>query len=263
MVGGAGAIGRFVVDREVGRRFGGAFPYGTLVINLSGSFLLGLVTGLALSIDAALIIGTATIGSYTTFSTWMFETDRLAESGALAGRPPSTSSPASCSGWRWRRWDGRSGGGCECRARTGTVGPGGDGRAGLGRSGGTRTVGRDSDGRAGLGRSGGTGAVGPGRNPVARVARTGAPRFWPGHRARSAADRRLGTSNRDLTRVNHRHAPAARSGWAVSGARPGAGAVGPGQNPVARVAARVRRGFGPVTGQDLPRTADWGPRTGI
>jgi fluoride exporter len=83
VVGGAGAIARFAVDRAVGRRFGGAFPYGTLVINLSGSFLLGLVAGLALSTDAALIVGTATIGSYTTFSTWMFETDRLAESGAL------------------------------------------------------------------------------------------------------------------------------------------------------------------------------------
>jgi fluoride exporter len=82
-VGGAGALARFVVDRAVARRFGGAFPYGTLVINLSGSFLLGFVTGLALSTDAALIVGTATIGSYTTFSTWMFETDRLAESGAL------------------------------------------------------------------------------------------------------------------------------------------------------------------------------------
>jgi CrcB protein len=83
IVGGAGAIARFVVDRQVGRRLGGAFPYGTLVVNLSGSFLLGLVAGLALSTEAALIIGTATIGSYTTFSTWMFETDRLAESGAL------------------------------------------------------------------------------------------------------------------------------------------------------------------------------------
>ena len=83
VVGGTAAIARFLVDREVGRRFGGAFPYGTLVVNLSGSFLLGLVTGLALSTDAALIIGTAAIGSYTTFSTWMFETDRLAESGAL------------------------------------------------------------------------------------------------------------------------------------------------------------------------------------
>lgn len=83
VVGGAGAVARFVVDRTVGRRFGGAFPSGTLVINLSGSFLLGLVTGLALPTDAALIVGTATIGSYTTFSTWMFETDRLAESGAF------------------------------------------------------------------------------------------------------------------------------------------------------------------------------------
>jgi CrcB protein len=83
VVGGFGAIARFVVDREVARRVGGAFPYGTLVINLSGSFLLGLVTGLALSTDAILIAGTAAIGSYTTFSTWMFETDRLAEGGAL------------------------------------------------------------------------------------------------------------------------------------------------------------------------------------
>ena len=84
LVGGAGAIARFVVDREVGRRFGGAFPYGTLMINLSGSFLLGLVTGLALSTDALLIIGTATIGSYTTFSTWMFETYHLASEKKLA-----------------------------------------------------------------------------------------------------------------------------------------------------------------------------------
>ncbi len=83
VVGGAAAIARFIVDREVGRRRSGAFPYGTLVVNLSGSFLLGLVTGLALSAVAALIVGTATIGSYTTFSTWVFETDRLSESGAL------------------------------------------------------------------------------------------------------------------------------------------------------------------------------------
>ena len=83
LVGGVGAIARFIVDGEVGRRRGGAFPYGTLAVNLSGSFLLGLVTGLSLSTDGLLIAGTATIGSYTTFSTWMFETDRLAEGGAL------------------------------------------------------------------------------------------------------------------------------------------------------------------------------------
>ena len=84
LVGGAASVARFVVDGEVGRRFGAGFPFGTLVVNLSGSFLLGLVTGLELSTVALLIAGTATIGSYTTFSTWMLETDRLGESGAPA-----------------------------------------------------------------------------------------------------------------------------------------------------------------------------------
>jgi fluoride exporter len=82
LVGGVGAIARFVIDRGVSRRVGGGFPFGTLAINLSGSLLLGLVTGLSLATDTLLIAGTATLGSYTTFSTWMFETDRLAESGA-------------------------------------------------------------------------------------------------------------------------------------------------------------------------------------
>ena len=82
LVGGGGAVARFVIDSEVDRLFGGEFPLGTLVVNLSGAFLLGLVTGLDLSTDALLIAGTATIGSYSTFSTWMLETDRLGESGA-------------------------------------------------------------------------------------------------------------------------------------------------------------------------------------
>jgi CrcB protein len=82
-VGGLGASARFLIDRAIASRAGRAFPFGTLAINASGSFLLGLLTGLALSGDALLIAGTATIGSYTTFSTWMFETQRLAEDGAL------------------------------------------------------------------------------------------------------------------------------------------------------------------------------------
>ena len=82
LVGGAASVARFVVDSEVGRRVGASFPFGTLAVNLSGAFLLGLLTGLALSTEALLIFGTATIGSYTTFSTWMLETDRLGESGA-------------------------------------------------------------------------------------------------------------------------------------------------------------------------------------
>ena len=85
VVGGVGATARFLLDRLIGRRAGRAFPFGTLTINTTGSVLLGLLTGLALGGDALLIAGTATLGSYTTFSTWMFETQRLGEDGELPG----------------------------------------------------------------------------------------------------------------------------------------------------------------------------------
>ena len=70
---------RFLVDGAVSSRAGRTFPYGTLVVNLSGALVLGLLTGLALSGDEALLAGTAAVGSYTTFSTWMLETQRLTE----------------------------------------------------------------------------------------------------------------------------------------------------------------------------------------
>lgn len=79
LLGGAGSVLRFVVDGAIASRTGRAFPYGTLVVNLTGAILLGLVTGLALNHDGALLAGTAALGSYTTFSTWMFETQRLGE----------------------------------------------------------------------------------------------------------------------------------------------------------------------------------------
>jgi CrcB protein len=79
LIGGAGSVLRYGVDGAIASRTGRAFPYGTLVVNVSGSVLLGFVTGLALSHNAALLAGTAAVGSYTTFSTWMFETQRLAE----------------------------------------------------------------------------------------------------------------------------------------------------------------------------------------
>ena len=90
-VGGLGASARFLADRAIGRRAGRAFPYGTLAINASGSLVLGLLTGLAVSGDALVIAGTATIGSYTTFSTWMLETQRLAENGGLRGAAANVS----------------------------------------------------------------------------------------------------------------------------------------------------------------------------
>jgi CrcB protein len=78
-MGGLGAVMRFLVDRTVSGRVSGAFPYGTFVVNISGALLLGFLSGLALSPHLALLIGTAFVGSYTTFSTWMLETQRLGE----------------------------------------------------------------------------------------------------------------------------------------------------------------------------------------
>jgi CrcB protein len=79
LLGGAGAVARFALDTAVGARGNQEFPLGTLVVNASGAFLLGLLTGLALTGNALLLAGTATLGSYTTFSTWMLETHRMRE----------------------------------------------------------------------------------------------------------------------------------------------------------------------------------------
>lgn len=79
LIGGIGAVLRFLVDRSVSARLNGSFPFGTLAVNLSGAFLLGLLGGLGLSHIVALLAGTAFVGAYTTFSTWMLETQRLGE----------------------------------------------------------------------------------------------------------------------------------------------------------------------------------------
>lgn len=79
VLGGLGAVLRFLADRAVAGRFASSLPLGTLGVNLSGAVLLGLVSAAAPSPAGALLIGTALIGSYTTFSTWMLETHRLAE----------------------------------------------------------------------------------------------------------------------------------------------------------------------------------------
>lgn len=87
--GAAGAVSRYVVDGWIATRAAGAFPWGTLVINLSGSLALGILFALAIergtlpaSIRAPLMIGF--LGAYTTFSTLMLESWRLLEDGALA-----------------------------------------------------------------------------------------------------------------------------------------------------------------------------------
>ena len=79
LIGGAGSVTRFLLDGAISAAVGRDFPFGTMVVNLSGAVILGLLTGLALGNDEALLAGTAAVGSYTTFSTWMLETQRLAE----------------------------------------------------------------------------------------------------------------------------------------------------------------------------------------
>ena len=87
--GGIGAAARFVVDGLVKDRLGSAYPWGTTAINVSGSFALGLVTGLALQAVVApewkAVLGTGLLGGYTTFSTASVETVRLLAAGRRGG----------------------------------------------------------------------------------------------------------------------------------------------------------------------------------
>lgn len=83
LVGGAGAIARFLLDGAVAGRLGREFPYGTLAVNLAGSFVLGVLVGATLSTDAYRVWGTGLIGAFTTFSTWALESHRLGEDGRL------------------------------------------------------------------------------------------------------------------------------------------------------------------------------------
>ena len=82
VLGALGALLRWQVDLRVGARVdAGTLVWGTFTVNVSGAALLGLLTGLALSRDVELLLATAFVGAYTTFSTWMLDTERLAEEG--------------------------------------------------------------------------------------------------------------------------------------------------------------------------------------
>ncbi|WP_400159235.1 fluoride efflux transporter CrcB [Arthrobacter sp. BPSS-3] len=85
LAGGLGAASRFLLDGLIRSRVRAALPVATIVINVTGSFLLGLIAG-AVGAHAAppelqLIAGTGFLGGYTTFSTASFETVRLVQSG--------------------------------------------------------------------------------------------------------------------------------------------------------------------------------------
>jgi CrcB protein len=81
VAGGVGAVARFVLDGVIRSRVALLVPAGTFVINVSGSLLLGFVTGLVLvgaePADFRVVLGTGFLGGYTTFSTATIETVRL------------------------------------------------------------------------------------------------------------------------------------------------------------------------------------------
>jgi fluoride exporter len=88
VLGAAGATARYAVDGWVSDATHGQFPWGTLVINVAGAFALGLLV--ALTTERLLphpnwrvALGIGFLGSFTTFSTYTYETVRLAEDGAL------------------------------------------------------------------------------------------------------------------------------------------------------------------------------------
>ncbi|KQO60013.1 fluoride efflux transporter FluC [Curtobacterium sp. Leaf261] len=81
--GGVGAALRFFLDGAINRGREFRIPVGTMTINVTGSLLLGLLTGAAGQLDAGLVavLGTGLMGGYTTFSTASVETVRLARAG--------------------------------------------------------------------------------------------------------------------------------------------------------------------------------------
>ena len=86
--GGAGALARFVAASAIMNRFGGKFPLGTLVINVTGSFLIGYLMTLMTEryqLDPAwrLLLVVGFLGGYTTFSSFEWETFNTAREGAL------------------------------------------------------------------------------------------------------------------------------------------------------------------------------------
>ncbi|MDT3441604.1 MULTISPECIES: CrcB family protein [unclassified Pseudofrankia] len=81
-----GAPLRYLVDRAVQARHGAVFPWGTFTVNVAASLLLGLVAGAVTagvaSQRVALLVGTGLCGALSTYSTFSYETLRLAESGS-------------------------------------------------------------------------------------------------------------------------------------------------------------------------------------
>ena len=83
-VGGAiGSVGRFALAGLIDGRWAGEFPLGTLVVNVLGSFLIGLIAGLTDHKPTQQFLMTGILGGFTTFSSFSLQTVRLVEDGRL------------------------------------------------------------------------------------------------------------------------------------------------------------------------------------
>jgi CrcB protein len=105
-LGATGAVARFLIDGAVSRRLAGDVPWGTLSVNLLGSLALGALAGAGLGGDARFIVAGGLLGAFTTFSTWILETQRLAQEGrgwlALANLGLSAALGLGATGLGWR-----------------------------------------------------------------------------------------------------------------------------------------------------------------
>lgn len=84
-LGGAGSLLRFAVHRAVVRHRPSEFPLATFIVNVVGALLLGLLFGLHVAHDVMLLAGLGLLGGLTTFSTWMYESERLVVDGYRSG----------------------------------------------------------------------------------------------------------------------------------------------------------------------------------
>ena len=84
LLGGLGAVARVLLGAAVDARADTWFPWGTLAVNVSGAFALGVLSGSTLAGDAYTLAATGFLGAFTTFSTWVVDARLL---GARGGGP--------------------------------------------------------------------------------------------------------------------------------------------------------------------------------
>ncbi|MGK2878349.1 MAG: fluoride efflux transporter CrcB [Solirubrobacterales bacterium] len=77
LLGGLGSVARLAVHRGITHEDPSAFPLGTFIVNILGAFAIGILFGANADRDLTMLVGLGFLGGFTTFSTWMFESERL------------------------------------------------------------------------------------------------------------------------------------------------------------------------------------------